>query len=65
MNRPYFGSNNQYGTGGTIVQTTKPNFYSKRQASLQSKKASFSDKVGKRIGRSQVESRKRSGGSGK
>lgn len=63
---PYYGSENQYGTNGTFTQKSKPNFFARRMAAEKLKKASFSEKVSSRIGRSKTAGvRGRSGGSGK
>jgi hypothetical protein len=62
---PYYGLKNQYGTSGTIVKKTKPDFYSRYTAKQAAKSASFTDKVSKRIGRSRTTVRGRSGGRGK
>ena len=62
---PYYGLNNQYGSSGTIVQKTKPNFYSRYQAKQKAKTSSFTDKVSNRIGRTRTSMRSRSGGRGK
>ena len=62
---PYYGLKNQYGTSGTIVRETKPDFYSRYAARQKVKTASFTDKVSNRIGRTRTSLRSRSGGRGK
>jgi hypothetical protein len=62
---PYFGRNNQYGTNGSYTKQTKPNFYSRRIARSNAKRASFKDRVAKRTGRTRTGFRSRSGGFGK
>ena len=63
--RPYYGTRNQYGTGGSITKAQKPNFYSRRMSRQRAKSASFSDKVNRRTGRTRSNVRGRSGGWGK
>ncbi len=63
--RPYYGKNNMYGTRGSIVKKAKPNFYSRHMAKQGSRRASFSNKVSKRVGRTRTSYRSRSGGFGK
>jgi hypothetical protein len=63
--QPYYGPRKEYGTGGSVTQRQKPNFYARRMQREQVKKTSFSDKVNRRIGRSRVNVRGRSGGWGK
>ena len=63
--RPYYGSKKQYGTNGSITKRQKPNFYSRRMSQANLKKASFSDRVNKRIGRTRTAVRGRSRGTGK
>ncbi len=62
---PYFGSKRQFGTQGSYTKKTKPNFYQRRAAKTSMKKASFSEKVSKSIGRTRSGYRGRSGGRGK
>ena len=64
-NAPYFGRNNQYGTNGSFTKQTKPNFYSRRTARANMKRASFKNRVAKRTGRTRTSYRARSGGFGK
>ncbi len=65
QNRPYFGRNNEYGTKGSVTKRQKPNFYSRREAKVRTSKASFSDRVNNRIGRTRTSVRSRSYGRGK
>ena len=62
---PYYGLNNQYGSSGTIVKKTKPNFYSRYESKQKAKTASFTDKVSSRIGRTRTSVRSSSTGRGK
>ncbi|MFC1824607.1 hypothetical protein ACFL9T_18015 [Thermodesulfobacteriota bacterium] len=64
-NRPYFGSKKQYGTEGYVTKRQKPNFYQRATYKNMAKKASFSDRVNKRVGRSRSSLRGRSGRGGK
>ncbi len=64
-NVPYFGTNNQYGSTGKVVKQVKPSFYERRMAKERARKASFTDKVSKRIGRTRTSFRSRSGSWGK
>ena len=50
--RPYYGQNKDYGTNGKLTKQTRPNFYKRRQATLQRKQSSFSQKAQSRFGRS-------------
>lgn len=50
--KPYFGTNNEYGTSGTKTKETHPNFFERRQQKIQMKKDTFNNKVGSRYGRS-------------
>lgn len=63
--QPYYGSNNQYGTKGSVTKSQKPNFYSRRAAKSSLRKSSFSDRVNRRVGRSRTGSRSRGYGGGK
>ncbi len=63
--RPYYGPRNEYGTNGSVTKRQKPNFYSRRMSRERLKKASFSDRVNKRIGRTRVAARGRGGRAGK
>jgi hypothetical protein len=65
QNRPYYGPNKQYGTNGSFTKRKKPNFYSRRKSSDMVKKASFSQRVNKRIGRTRTSARGRGGRAGK
>ncbi len=64
-NVPFFGRSHEYGTSGTITKQKKPDFYARQRAKQQVKSASFSDRVNKRIGRTQTVVRSRAGGRGK
>ena len=63
--KPFFGSQNQYGTGGTYTRSRKPDFFARQQARTSTRKASFSDKVNNRIGRTRTSVRGRSSVRGK
>ncbi len=64
--RPYYGSNHEYGTGGSYTKRTSPGFYQRRQQRELSRKARFSDRVRQRARRSRMSGfRRRSGGFGK
>ncbi len=62
---PFFGRGHEYGTSGKITKQKKPDFYARQRAKQQVKSASFSDRVNKRIGRTQTVVRSRAGGRGK
>lgn len=62
---PYFGRHKQYGTYGSIVKKSKPNFYARHTAKQRIKKTSFKNKVASKIGRTKTSFRGRSGSSGK
>lgn len=62
---PYFGDKGQFGTQGSYTKKAKPTFFQRQQAKASMKKASFSEKVSKSIGRSRSGFRGRSGGRGK
>jgi hypothetical protein len=64
-NRPYYGPRREYGTQGSFTRQQKPNFYSRRMSSMNASKASFSDKVNKRVGRTRTSVRSRGSGVGK
>jgi len=64
-NVPYFGRNRAYGTSGSIARQNKPNFFSRRLKREQMRKASFSDRVKRKSGRSKTSYRSRAGGLGK
>jgi len=64
--RPYYGRGNAYGTRGSYTKKTHNSFFERRKERLASKKASFSDRVQKRMNRSRMSgTRRRSGGFGK
>ncbi len=63
--RPYYGNSHQYGTTGSMTKARKPAFYARRQASDFTKKASFAEKVNKRVGRTSKNVRSRSSRAGK
>lgn len=64
--RPYFGGVNQYGTRGTAIKRTNPDFFQRRIAREASRKASFQEKVRSRARRSNMSGfRRRSSGLGK
>jgi hypothetical protein len=63
--RPYYGQNRDYGTNGKLTKQQRPNFYKRRQASLQRRQSSFSQKARSRMGRSRTGFGGRSGGFGK
>lgn len=64
-NVPYFGRNREYGTSGSIARQNKPNFFSRRLNRERIRKASFSDRVKRKIGRTKTSFRSRTGGLGK
>lgn len=64
-NIPYYGLNNEFGTNGSYTQKNNPNFFQRRMAREQLKKASFASRVAERIGRSRTGFQSRSGGIGK
>ncbi len=64
-NRPFYGTNNQYGTNGTATKQTHKNFYQRKMAKQKMAKQSFAQKVRQRTGRSQSPFRSRGGGFGK
>lgn len=49
-NRPYFGSKNEYGTGGSHTKRTNPNFFERRMSKQRMSKTSFSKRVNRRFG---------------
>jgi hypothetical protein len=65
QNRPYYGPNKQYGTNGSVTKSQKPNFYNRRMSREMVKKASFSQRVNQRVGRTRTSVRGRSGRAGK
>jgi len=54
--RPYYGTNNQYGTKGEYTRTANPTFFQRQQARAQARQQSFSQKVQQRAGRSSMSS---------
>ena len=52
--RPYFGKNNQYGTGGSVAKKTNPTFFERRQMRDANRRSSFQDRVSKRTRRSNM-----------
>ncbi|MHC4268153.1 MAG: hypothetical protein ACYSTS_06770 [Planctomycetota bacterium] len=64
-NRPYYGSNNQYGTNGTVTKQTHKSFFQRKMAKQRMAKQSFGQKFKQRVGRSQSPFRSRGGGFGK
>ena len=64
-NRPYYGSNKQYGTNGTVTKQTNKSFFQRKMAKQRMAKQSFAQKVRQRVGRSQSPYRGRGGGFGK
>lgn len=50
-NRPYYGSERQYGTQGSVTRQKKPTFYERRQRALERRQSSFSRRASSRIGR--------------
>jgi len=64
--RPYFGSNNDYGTNGARTKATHSSFFERKQQRISMKNEVFSRKVSNRVGRSSYGSyRSRGGGFGK
>lgn len=63
--RPYYGPNKEYGTKGSLTKRQKPNFYARRMSRERLKRASFSDRVNQRVGRTRTTFRGRGGGWGK
>ncbi len=63
--RTFFGSNNQYGSNGSVARLARPSFYQRKKARQQSRKSSFSNRVNQRVGRTKTSFRGRSGGFGK
>jgi len=63
--RPYYGPNKEYGTNGSLTRQQKPNFYSRRMSTSLTQKASFSNRVNNRIGRTRANVRGRSARVGK
>lgn len=65
QNRPYYGPNKEYGTNGKVTKTQKPSFYTRKASTETLKKASFSDRVNSRVGRTKTSTRSRSSSVGK
>ena len=63
--RPFYGTENQYGTNGSMTKNTNKNFFQRKMAKQQMRQTSFSDKVKQRINRSQNTFHSRGGGFGK
>ena len=64
-NRPYFGRNNAYGTGGRHTKRTNPSFFERRMAKQRAAKSGFSNKVSQRFGGSRTTFGRGRGGFGK
>lgn len=58
---PFFGSHKEYGTRGAVTKKKNPGFFERHKAKERAKKASFSEKVGKRMGRTTTASTNTSG----
>jgi len=54
--RPYYGTNNQWGTRGTYAQKTHPTFFQRQQQRQASSKSRFSEKVKSKTSRSNMSS---------
>lgn len=65
QNRPYYGPNNTYGTGGTMTRKQYPDFYQRQQARTKVSRSTFANKVNQRIGRTRTSSRGRGFSGGK
>ena len=63
--QPYYGPRQEYGTKGSMTKRQKPNFYKRAMYKDMTKKASFSNRVNQRVGRSRASVRGRSGRGGK
>jgi hypothetical protein len=50
--RPYYGSNNQYGTNGSVTKKQKPNFYARKATQKTRSQSRFKNKINQRMGRS-------------
>ncbi|VAX30466.1 hypothetical protein MNBD_NITROSPINAE05-83 [hydrothermal vent metagenome] len=57
--RPYFGSNNQYGTNGSVTKKQKPSFYARKAALKTRSQSRFKNKLNQRMGRSKNSFRSR------
>ncbi len=64
-NRPYYGPNNAYGTGGAATRKQYPDFFQRQQTRAKASSTSFANKVNQRIGRSRTSSRGRGSSGGK
>jgi len=64
VKQPYFGPNNAFGTSGSWTQKNKPDFFQRRMALENAKKASFAQKVNDRVGRTKTGFRGRSSSGG-
>lgn len=65
QNRIFYGRNKEFGSNGSVVRKTRPDFYSRHMARQRAGSSSFASKVSKRIGRTRSSFRGRSGGFGK
>jgi hypothetical protein len=54
--KPYFGSNNDYGTNGARTKETHSSFFERRQQRIQMKQENFNRKVSNRVGRTSYRS---------
>jgi hypothetical protein len=63
--RPYYGPNRDFGTGGTLTRKQYPTFFERQQARASASRATFTDKVNQRIGRTRTISRARGISGGK
>lgn len=52
--RPYFGGDNQFGTGGRFTRSTKPDFFERRQARQAAQRSSFGERFNQRFDRSRA-----------
>ena len=62
---PYYGSKNAFGTNGSIVKATKPDFFQRLMEREKMKQLSFSKKFSQAIGRTRSSIRGRGGWFGK
>ncbi len=51
-NKPYFGTGNRYGTGGTLTRQTNPTFFERQRTRQAASRQSFGNRVQNRVGRS-------------
>lgn len=63
--RPYYGPNQNYGTGGTLTRKQYPDFFQRQQSRSSVSKSTFANKVNQRIGRTRTSSRGRGFSGGK